>query len=221
MNTRMKLSNPCGVAVLALLLAGCGSRGGDVADNEAAAAGADANALLANLGAASGPDDAARIQDLIARAMPAAMTDAKDAQYRNLRSGVGGAVCGEVAAKPAGNAAPVFRPFVITPDGVAVVAAAPKLAFDDPADFVADAWVRWCATPEELQRLAPQLRRAASNPASIPMNGVDAAAGGPTPDLPSAPAAPPPAAQPAPRPAKPPPPANVESFFNSVQHKGG
>ncbi|MDB5694360.1 MAG: hypothetical protein JWO81_3423, partial [Alphaproteobacteria bacterium] len=175
----VKPSHLGGAAAVALLLAGCGSRGGgggNVADNEAAAVGAEANAMLANLGAPSGQDDAARIRDLIARAMPAAMPDAKDAQYRNLRSGVGGAVCGEVAAKTAGRAAPAFRPFVINPDGFAVVAATPKLAYDDPGDFVADAWIRWCASPEELQKLAPQLHRAASDPASAPINGVDAAA---------------------------------------------
>jgi hypothetical protein len=218
MTVRMKLSNLCAPAALALALAGCGSRGGggNVTDNEAAAIGAEANAMLANLGAASPQEDAARIQELIARAMPAAMPDAKDAQYRNLRTGAGGAVCGEVASKPAGNAAPLFRPFVINPQGFAVVAATPKLAYDDPGDFVADAWIRWCASPEELQKLAPQLHRAASDPSALPMNGVDAATSGELPDTP--PPAPPP---PAPHPAKPPPPANVESFFNSVQHKGG
>jgi hypothetical protein len=102
-----------------------------------------------------------------------------------------------------------------------VVAATAKLAYDDPGDFVADAWIRWCASPEELQKLAPELRRAAGDPASAPMNSLAPAADG---DVSAVPDVPPPAAPaPAPprpaAPAKPPPPANVESFFNSVQHK--
>jgi hypothetical protein len=205
-------------AALALALGGCGSRSdnvgsGNVVDNEAAAVGAEANAMVANLAGPADANDPARLQALIAQAMPAVLSDAKDAQYRNVRGGAGGAVCGEVAAKPAGRAAPVFRPFVINPDGVAAVAETPKLAFADPSDFVADAWVRWCASPEELQKLAPQLQRAARDPASIVMNGVDAGA---IPDVPEPAPAPPPAKA---APARKPPPASVESFFNSVQHK--
>jgi hypothetical protein len=203
--------------LLPALLAGCGAHSGEVniTDNEAAAAGAEANAMLANIEAAA--DDPARIRDMIAKAMPAALSDAEHAQYRNLRMGAGGAACGEVAAKPAGHAA--FRPFVVNPDGFAVVAATPKMAFDDPGDFVADAWIRWCASPEELQRLAPQLHRAATDPAAAAaLNAGDAGSDAGPPDVPTAP----PPAQPArpPAPAAKPPPASVESFFNSVQHKG-
>src|SRR3954471_16404013 len=167
----MKLFLPSAIAVLAL--AGCGARGDrEVTDNEALAAGDAANAAIANLVGPTGGDEAARIQDLIARAMPAALPGAKDAQYRALRLGVGGAVCGEVAEKPVGRAPQVFRPFVINADGLAVVAATPKLAYEDPSDFVADAWIRWCATPEELAKLAPVIRRAARDPASPPMNAA-------------------------------------------------
>lgn len=208
------------VAALALALGGCGSRSDSVGsanyvDNEAAAVGAEANAMVANLAGPADANDPARLQAVIAQAMPAVLPDAKDAQYRNVRGGAGGAVCGEVAAKPAGRAAPVFRPFIVNPDGVAVVAETPKLAFADPSDFAADAWVRWCASPEELQRLAPQLQRAARDPASITMNSVDAGAG-PIPDIPEPAPAPPPTKA---APARKPPPASVESFFNSVQHK--
>jgi hypothetical protein len=214
MTLLMKLLNLCGAAAIALLLAACDSKsGGDAVDNEAVAAGSEANALLANMAGPVDPNDPARLQAVIAQAMPAAIPDAKDAQYRNVRPGAGGAVCGEVATKPAGRAAPAFRPFVINSDGLAVVAATPKLAFDDPTDFVADAWVRWCASPDELQKLAPQLRRAASDPSAIPMGNVDAGAA--VSEQPPE-AAPPPAKA---APAKPPPPARVDSFFNSVQHK--
>lgn len=214
----MKLSHLCSAAALALLLAGCEnqpSAGGNIVDNEALATGAEANAMLANALAPVDPNDPARLQAVIAKAMPAALPDARDAQYRNLRGGVGGAVCGEVASKPVGRAAPVFRPFVINPDGIAVVAQTPKLAFDDPSDFTADAWVRWCASPEELQKLAPQIRQAATGPGAT-MGNVDASA---EPPLSNAP--PPPAPAPArAAPASKPPPASVESFFNSVQHSG-
>ena len=207
----MKLSTLTAAASIALLLAGCDSRkSGEAVDNEALAAAAEANAMLANMAAPADPNDPARLQAMIAQAMPAAIPDAKDAQYRNVRAGAGGAVCGDVAVKP------VFRPFVINPDGLAVVAATPKMAFADPTDFVADAWVRWCASPEELQRLAPELRQAASNPASIPMGNVDAGAAGVVPEAPPE-AAPAPPAKAAP--SRPPPPAKVDSFFNSVQHK--
>jgi hypothetical protein len=203
--------------LLPSLLAGCGSgNGGEPADNEALAAAAAANAALAN-SAEPAADEAARIQALIAKAMPGAIADAADAQYRNLRLGAGGAACGEVASKPAGRAAPVFRPFVINPDGYAVVAASPKLAFDDPGDFVADAWIRWCATPEELQKLAPELHRAAADPAAAPMNAIGAGADTPVPDAAPPPA--PPSSPPQARPSNPPPPARVDSFFNSIQHK--
>lgn len=215
----MKLTTLTGAVPIALLLAGCDSSksGVEPVDNEALAAGAAANAALANVIVPADPNDPARLQGIIAQAMPAAIPDAKDAQYRGVRAGAGGSVCGEVAAKPAGRAKPVFRTFVINPDGMAVVAATPKLAFNDPTDFVADAWVRWCASPEELQRLAPQLREAASNPASIPMGNVDAGAPGAVPDVPPEAAPAPPPAKAAP--SRPPPPAKVDSFFNSVQHK--
>lgn len=213
----MKRSYFYGVAAIALLLAGCGSKQatstGNVADPEAAAAAAAANALVANALAPADPNDPARLQALIAQAMPAAIPDAKDAQYRNVRGGAGGAVCGEVASKPVGRAAPVFRPFVINPDGLAVVAATPKLAFADPSDFVADAWIRWCASPEELQKLAPQLRHVEVTPSAVGDN-VQAGAE-PAPPVSAPPASP---AKPAPSPQ--PPPASVESFFNSVQHSG-
>ncbi|HEY1604996.1 MAG TPA: hypothetical protein VGF77_05305 [Allosphingosinicella sp.] len=213
----MKLSHLWSPVALALLLAGCGRKpeegGGNLVDSEAAAIGARANAMAENGLAPEDANDPARLQAAIDRAMPAALPGAEDAQYRNLRGGAGGAVCGEVATKPAGRAAPVFRPFVINPDGFAVVAATPKLAFDDPADFVAGAWVRWCASPEELQKLAPQLRRAATAPPPVLGN----VAAGAEPDLPDVPPPPPPARA---VPAAKPPPANVDSFFNSVQHKG-
>ncbi|HEY0414103.1 MAG TPA: hypothetical protein VGD66_13280 [Allosphingosinicella sp.] len=194
-----------------LLLSACGAQ--PEAGNDAAAAPAGAQDPLANLQLADPAAEAARLQALVAQAMPAALRDAKDARYRNVRAGAGGSACGEVAAKGSG----VFRPFVVTPEGVAVVGETPHIAFEDPTDFLADAYIRWCASPEELERVAPEIRRAGAGAAAL--NQVDAAA--PPPLMPpetATPEAPPPKAAPA-RPAAPPPPPQIDSFFNSVQHK--
>ncbi|MBV8686834.1 MAG: hypothetical protein JOZ90_10685 [Alphaproteobacteria bacterium] len=201
-----------------LFLAGCGARapaGGD----EGADPAAGGNDLLGNLAAVNDSNDPARLQALIDRAMPSAIPRAKDAAYRNLRGGAGGSVCGEVA--PAGPKR-VFLPFVITPDALAVVGTTPRIAYEDPNDFLADAWIRWCATPEELQKLAPTLQNAAraAGPAA---NEVSAAI--PPPIDPSVvqvdppPPPPPDRPVPAPPPAKPAPPPQIDSFFNSVQHR--
>ncbi|MFL6862646.1 MAG: hypothetical protein ACJ8DZ_06580, partial [Allosphingosinicella sp.] len=135
--------------------------------------GAAAEDPTANLQVVDRNADPAHIRDLIARAMPAALGGARDPRYANLRAGVGGAACGEVSA--AGEPA---RPFIVTPDAVAIVAEAPKLRFADPGDFAADAWVRWCATPEELAAIQAEIKRAAADPANIAMAATaDAAAG--------------------------------------------
>ena len=207
-------------AALLLLLAGCGSddggagAGGDPRDRQDADAAAAANAMLANLAAPA--EDPARLREIVARAMPLALPGAKDAAYRNLRSGAGGSVCGEVAPKAAAGA-PAFRPFLVDPGGVALVAAAPELKLDDPNDFFADAWIRWCATPQELQTIAPKLRQAATAPPPPPPGQVDAAN---PPQLPAAPPSPP-VAPPPRRPAPPQPPATIDSFVNAVRHNPG
>jgi hypothetical protein len=198
------------------LLAGCGSKGGGgQAANDAYAA--SGNDLLDNLAIPAG-DDPARLQALIDRAMPTAIENAKDAQYRNVRSGAGGSVCGEVAAKPA-KGAPVFVPFVINPDALAVVGTGPKIDFSNPDDFLADAYIRWCATPDELKRLAPDLNRAAAQAPSVVPPAAD---GGDSVTATALPIAPPaaetPPSEPPARPRKPPPPPQIDSFFNSVQH---
>ena len=192
-----------------LLLSACRSQAGEEDEQGGASpapAGVDENS------AAPG-DEAARLQALVGRVLPAALGGDREARTRNLKSGIGGSACGEVASKATGGG---FRPFLVTPDETALVAKAPAIAFDDPQEVFADAWIRWCATPEDLQRLAPALREAAANVVEItPV--VD----GP-PDLPS-PAAeaelqPPEAPRPPAR--KPPPPPEIDSFFNSVDRPG-
>ncbi|QAY76364.1 hypothetical protein [Sphingosinicella sp. BN140058] len=169
-------------------------------------------ALVTNAAVGSSAPDPAQLQAMVKQAMATVLPDAKAARYRNLHAGTGGAACGEVAA---GSTA--FRPFVVTPNAIAVVAATPAIAFEDPSDIFADAWIRWCATPDDLRRLGPVLQQAAAsnvietipNP-EIPPPG-EPALPPPTP----ADTQPPPAAvaQPAPRP-------EIDSFFNSVKRQG-
>jgi hypothetical protein len=194
--------------LILLLLAGCGSRSDSGNGGEEAPAAVDA---LANLQLPTPEEEAARLRALVARAMPAVLPGAKDARYRNVRAGTGGSACGEVAAKGAN----VFRPFVVTPEGVAVVGGTPRIAFEDPTDFLADAYIRWCATPEELAHIAPQLKGA---PAGATLNEVTAAA--PPPALAEPAPETPPAPAPKAAPSRPAPPPEIDSFFNSVQHKG-
>jgi hypothetical protein len=194
------------------LLAACGARGAANAETDAQ------NDLLANLQLVDSNADPARLQALIDETMPAVLADAKDAQYRNVRAGAGGAVCGEVS-----SAKQPFLPFVITPAKIALVGSSPQIQFADPSDLLADAYVRWCATPEELSRIGPQLHQAASDPANITMSQVTAATPMPPPPLPDVadlpPAAPPPATKAAPAKPAPPPPQDIDSFMNSVARK--
>jgi hypothetical protein len=200
------------------LLASCNSQ----ADEEDVAAEAPIGEMAGNAsGALPGAEDVVALQARVSRAMAVGLPGASTAAYRALRTGTGGAACGEVATQAKGLAG-IFRPFVVTPDGLAVVADAPAIDWEDPDDFVADAYIRWCATPEELQRLAPQLQSAAAKTAAAMKAPAE------EPDLPLPPVredpvaeVQPPAAQPAPLPpprkkGPPPPPPQIDSFFNSV-----
>jgi hypothetical protein len=184
-----------------LLLAGCGSRGGGDANG---ADGALPPELTPNMEAVEA-NSAARVQALIDKAMPAALPDARTAQYRNVRAGGGGSACGEVSGKTTHG----FVPFVVSREGVAVIGTSAKIAYDDPNDFLADAWIRWCATPEELKNVAAVIQKA--KPDAVLGNLA-----APSPDVP--PPLPPEMAPP-PAPTRPPPPPQIGSFFNSVQHK--
>ena len=139
--------------LLVLLLAACGQRDG-AEDNQTVPLQQD---LLAGLDPLAAGPDTARLQAMIDRAMPAALPDAAKAQYRNLRAGVGGSVCGEVATPASNGKAGPFRHFVITPEAVAVVGTEPGVKINDPEDFLADAWIRWCASPEELKSVEAEL----------------------------------------------------------------
>jgi hypothetical protein len=179
------------------LLAGCGSKDNVGANNAEALQ----SELMPNMAAVEA-NSAAHVQALIDQAMPAAIADAKSAQYRNVRAGAGGSACGEVS----GKATHGFVPFVVSPEGIAVVGTSAKIAYEDPSDFLADAWIRWCATPEELKNVAAVVQKA--KPDALPGN-----LSLPAPDVPAAP----PTGEAAPaKPAPPPPPPQIGSFFNSV-----
>jgi hypothetical protein len=200
-----------------LLLASCDSRKGDGDQTGDAPAEPSAAALPSMPGA----EDLAALQARVSRAMAAALPDAGTAQYRGLRAGAGGAACGEVATTGK-TLSGIFRPFVVTPDGLAIVASGPAIAWEDPDDFVADAWIRWCATPEELQRLGPQLQSAAVNSATAaePLpEGPDLPLPPIREDAPGADPPPPPAPPPAPARKSDAPPPRIDSFFNSVDRE--
>lgn len=185
-----------------LLLAGCGSKTA-VDANQADPLPPE---LTPNMAAVEA-NTAAHVQALIDKALPTVLPGAKDAQYRNVRAGGGGSACGEVSAK----STPGFVPFVVTPAGVAIVGVTPKIAYDDPADFLADAWIRFCASPEELRNVAAIVQKAKPD-----ATGANLAV--PLPD-PAAPSVPPVPEAPPAKPGPPPPPPQIGSFFNSVQHK--
>ena len=175
---------------LLLLLSSCDSA------KEEGEAPAGAPSQSAAAGAAPGAEDAARMQQRIQQSLAPILMDPASARYANVRSGAAGAVCGNVDAKQAGTFTG-FRPFVITPDGVAVVSTASRVLFNDALDPFSDFYIRWCASPEELQRIGPEIA-AAPDPLTDP-------GAAPPPDLvdlvpPQAPATPE-APAPEPRPA--------------------
>jgi hypothetical protein len=202
--------------LILLILAGCGSKDTDEAAEDAPAG---------NLAQAAAPQspDPAQLQAIVDRAMPLAIPDAAKARYRGIRAGAGGTVCGEVST-PAKGAPGPFRPFLVTQSGVALVSERPAIDFADPDDALADGWIKWCATAEELQALGPTLQAAAAGAAAATPSEVSAL------EIPTIDAIPilPPSAQPtnaaqpaeAPAPklktAETPPPPRIDSFFNSV-----
>jgi hypothetical protein len=194
-----------------LLLAACGSETPDESAGEAPAAPPTALPASGNEAAV----DPAMLQARVQAAMKAVLQDSEGAAYRNIRPGLADTVCGEVDPARKGGGRAGFRPFIVTPQGAALLARGPVLTFDDPTDSFPDLYIRWCASEEELKRLGPQLDQAIARQA-----GPDGVLGNiediPPPPLPDNGAAP----MPDPPPPKPVPSEKMgsgDSFFDSVR----
>jgi hypothetical protein len=139
---------------MAVLLAGCES-----GEEAPAQEGAGSPALPpAAAGASASPAaDAARAEERARAALAVILVDPKSARYSEVRRGTAGSVCGRVDSKQADGKYAGARPFVVTPEGVAVVSAAPRVVFDDPEDVFPDFYIRWCASPEELRTIGPSV----------------------------------------------------------------
>ena len=204
---RSLLPTACSLALVA-----CGSNGSGASDDSQAAAPVEN---------AAGPASAASHLPRVLAAMAVLLADPASALYTNLRDGSVGSICGSVAVpRPDGTHAPPV-PFVVTPDGLALVSATPRLAWDAPEDPFPTAYARWCATPEELDAMRAAI---AASPAPPPPEEPPPAEELPEDD--PAPQAPPPPSRPrvARPPARPPttrpePPAdpNDVSFTNAVR----
>jgi hypothetical protein len=94
--------------------------------------------------------DPAALQARAETAVGAAILDPRSARYANVREGSGGSICGDVNAKGEDGRPQGFRPFVVSPEGVAVVSSAATIMFDNPADLFPDFYLRYCAPLEEL-----------------------------------------------------------------------
>jgi hypothetical protein len=141
-----------------LLLAGCESE--PAVENRAAAtpaAGAfDENGMIAQ--------SPAQVEAKARAALAPVLKDPASANFWNLRGEPTGAVCGQVDSKENGKYTGP-RPFVVTPEGAALISATPEVGYGDPADPFPDFHIRWCATPEELATVGPAIARREAAPA--------------------------------------------------------
>jgi hypothetical protein len=203
-----------------LLLAGCDS-------SKEPTSGAAPTQVPPDLDLAPPVASQAELETKARTAVSAAVLDPGSAEYQGIRAGSAGSVCGEVNAKGDNGKLQGFRPFVVSPEGVAVVSSAAAIRWDEPGDLYPDFYIRYCAPPQELPALAARMaqRNAAATPAEVPPAEVPLAAGEIPPDAklppmslpPDPPPPPPPVAQAAPRPVPATPTnPNDESFFNAV-----
>lgn len=203
--------------LLLLLLSGCGSKD---AEEDPGAAGDEP--LAANLAAAPAAEDPAVLQARAAAALRPVIGDPDQAAFADVRAATAGAICGRVDAKGPDGKRTGPRPFVVTPEGVAVVSTTPDVSFNEPSDPFPDYYIRWCATTEALARLGTDAAIAGeTGPGGAPGDIPDLAQAGIPTDDPLPPAAPVPAPSPPPtesaaKAAPPPPSAEGDSFFNAV-----
>jgi hypothetical protein len=151
-----------------LLLAGCDSQSRDGGGGSPGMSTEEA-ALMEKLNAGVTPEDAAQLQARAAAALSAVLIDPGSARYASIRSGAAGAICGEVDSKQPNGKHGGMRPFLVTPQGVAVISTTPQVVFADPSDIFPDLYIEYCASPEELTQLGPRLNEAARNPQDIPI----------------------------------------------------
>ena len=144
--------------ILLLFLAACDA---EPAQGDEAAADGALPAAAPPGGIASPAQQAAQNQQRASQALAVILVDPESARYSEVRAGTGGSVCGRVDAKQADGKYSGPRPFVVTPEGVAVISATGRVMFEDPEDLFPDFYIRWCASPEELRGLGPRI---ASNP---------------------------------------------------------
>ena len=195
-----------------LILTGCGSQEERQAANDAAE---QASAGPLNLETGLGALSPEQLQARATEALRSVLPDPASARLSNLRNGAAGAVCGDVDAKAGGRYSGP-KPFVVDPEGLALVSPTAEINFADRADIFPDLYLRWCASPEELQRLGPRL--------AAPAPGNEQSAEPSPPDvLAMPPAAPPPTPEPpraAPKAAeRPPRQPGDDSFMNAVLRK--
>ncbi len=195
-----------------LLLSACNNDPEPVSGSGNAAADLD---VLPPAPSAAEPEQKARA------AVGTIIQDPASASYANIRAGSAGSICGSVNPKGKDGRLQGFRPFVVSPEGVALVSATPQVMFTDPADMFPDFHIRYCAAPEELPALERQMSEQRAQADGNDVNLFDLPA--PAPAIPELPPPPPAAAAPAeppppprPRPGPPPPPGSEDSFFNSV-----
>ena len=94
------------------------------------------------------------------------LTDPGSARYFDVRSGSGNSICGQVESKQPDSASTGFRPFVVTPEGVGIISDTTQIGFGSPGDLFPDFYIRYCATPEELARLGPEIAKGESSEAA-------------------------------------------------------
>jgi hypothetical protein len=204
-----------------LLLAGCDSQE-DAPPEQTAGSQTPPPAVTPAGSAAQNPAQAA---ERAKAALAVILVDPKSARYSEVRSGTAGAVCGRVDSMQGDGKYSGARPFVVTPEGVAVISTAPRVMFGDPEDVFPDFYIRWCASPEELRTIGPNVALADRLGAELEAGGIETVPEFDPADAPPVPEAPPPAAPPGTAPAAPaaapanPPAGGEDSFSSAVLRK--
>jgi hypothetical protein len=193
-----------------LALAGCGARG------DGTGGGGEAGAELGNFSGGINSTERARLEARAEATLRRALAEAPT-RLENVRSGVNGAICGEVDTFPGATGPVGLRPFLVTRGGEAFVSSGPGLRLENPADPFPDLYMQWCATPQELQSIRQRLQE--MRPADVQV----ARPPGAVPNMPpvaidETPGEPPPPAPPSPPPPRATRPPGDDSFFNAVVH---